>query len=79
MVELADKLQNLLSDYASFEKDGIEGLKTKKATYEDVKWYYTSLGDVFNRRLDNNMLLQRFNSVIKEYFDYKFERNNILK
>lgn len=72
MVELADKLSNLLSDYASFEKDGCEALSTKKADYDTVKWYYTSLQELFNKRLLSNKLLDRYNNIISLYFPKKY-------
>lgn len=37
--------------------------------YEEVKWYYLSLQKIFNDRLDNNVLLNRYNDIVNEYFN----------
>ena len=68
LVELADKLQNLVSDYELFSKQGKESLPTKGKNYSQIKWFYTSLKDLFNEKLNNNTLLERYNNIYEEYF-----------
>lgn len=70
LVELADKLHNLLFDYNLFLKNGKEALATLNITYEMNKWYYNEMGKIFNRRIElNNKLLTRYNSICKIYFE----------
>lgn len=68
LVELADKLQNLVSDYELFSKQGKESLPTEGKNYSQIKWFYTSLKDLFNEKLNNNTLLERYNNIYEEYF-----------
>lgn len=67
MVELADKLQNLLSDYNLYLEKGKECLNTEAKNYEEVKWYYLKFKQLFNERLNCNML-DRFNVIMDIYF-----------
>jgi len=67
MVELADKLQNLLSDYNLFLENGKEALNTEASNYEELKWYYLEFYKLFNERL-NCKMLDRFNEIINIYF-----------
>lgn len=67
MVELADKLQNLLSDYNLYLEKGKESLNTEAKNYEEVKWYYLEFEKLFNARLSCNML-ERYNDIVKVYF-----------
>ena len=69
LIELADKLQNLISDYNLFLKLGKECLKTESNSYENVKWFYLRLKDIFNERLENNQLLERYNQICNIYFE----------
>lgn len=68
MVELADKLQNLLSDYNLYLEKGKECLNTEAKNYEEVKWYYLEFKKLFNERLNCNML-DRFNRIVNVYFN----------
>ncbi len=77
-VELADKLQNLLSDYELFLANGENSLLTESDNLDNFKWYYTSLQKLFNDRLENNVLLDRYNNIIEVYFG-KNSKNNIKK
>lgn len=69
LVELADKLHNLVSDYKLFLKNGNISLLTECDNYQDLKWYYIELQKIFNSKLDNNILLKRYNEIIKIYFN----------
>ncbi len=69
MVELADKLHNLLSDYEKFEVDGVDVLITEADDYESMKWFYLSLKQLFNDRLKSCKLLDRYNEITKLYFE----------
>ena len=68
LVELADKLHNLVSDYDLYKKYGKEALSSSKATYEDNKWYYLEMQKLFNEKLDDNKLLKRYNELVNMYF-----------
>lgn len=68
MVELADKLQNLISDYEQYKIKGKDFLITEAKNYDELKWFYLTLKELFNKRLDNNRLLERYNKVVNEYF-----------
>ena len=69
LIEVADKLHNLLSDYHLWEKEGSSALVTLKTTYEMNKWYYLEMKKIFNKKLDNNDLLYRYNNICKVYFE----------
>lgn len=68
LVEIADKLQNLISDYDLYLKNGKNALITEADNYDNLKWYYLELQKIFNEKISNNVLLDRFNKMIKEYF-----------
>ena len=68
MIELADKLQNLLSDYNLYLKKGKDCLNTEARNYDEVKWYYLEFKKLFNDRLSCNML-DRFNQIVEVYFE----------
>lgn len=69
LIELADKLHNLLSDYELWKTKGKEALETLNIRYEDNKWYYLEMKELFNSRLNNNVLLNRYNEICKQYFE----------
>ena len=69
IVELVDKLQNLLSDYHLFIKNGKESLGTEKSGYENFKWYYKEFQKLFNERLEESELLKRYNEIMNIYFE----------
>ena len=68
LIELADKLHNLLSDYHLWVEKGNLGLATLKTTYEDNKWYYLEMKKIFNQNLSDNYLLKRYNEICNLYF-----------
>lgn len=67
-VELADKLQNLVSDYDLYLKKGKDSLITECNNLKELKWYYEELKKLFNSRNLNKELLDRYNKIYKEYF-----------
>ena len=70
LIELADKLHNLLFDYELYVEKGKEALATLNTTYEMNKWYYIEMAKIFNDRLDKeNKLLIRYNNICKIYFE----------
>lgn len=69
IVELADKLQNLLSDYELFKKEGKKALATNSTTYEMSKWFYLEMLKLFESRIkEENNLLNRYKEIINIYF-----------
>ena len=69
LVELADKLQNLVSDYSLFLSLGKDVLPSEAKTYEEIKWFYTELKKIFNEKLEENSLLERYNNIYEKYFN----------
>ncbi|MBE6152719.1 MAG: bifunctional (p)ppGpp synthetase/guanosine-3',5'-bis(diphosphate) 3'-pyrophosphohydrolase [Firmicutes bacterium] len=69
LIEVADKLHNLLSDYNLWKEKGKDALSTLSTTYEMNKWYYLEMKKLFNDKLDkNNSLLVRYNEICDLYF-----------
>lgn len=68
LIELADKLHNLLSDYKLFIEYGNKGLETLNTSYNDNKWYYLEMKKLFNTKISNNKLLDRYNQICDLYF-----------
>ena len=69
MVELADKLQNLVSDYEQYKEKGKDFLVTDANNYDITKWFYLELKLLFNKKLSKNHLLDRYNKIVMEYFE----------
>ncbi len=69
IVEIADKLQNLISDYEEYKKNGKKALITEANNLEEQKWYYLELKKLFNNKVPKNELLDRYNQIIYEYFE----------
>lgn len=69
VVEIADKMQNLISDYEQYKIRGKEFLVTEANNYDELKWYYLELKELFNKRINNNHLLERYNQIVYEYFE----------
>lgn len=70
IIELANKLQNLLSDYELFKKEGKKALTTKNATYELTKWYHLEILKLFEEKIEkNNNLLIRYKEMLNIYFN----------
>ena len=69
IVVLADKLHNLVSDYSLYKLKGKEALETSIRTYDANKWYYLTMQEIFNEKLEQNELLTRYNNIIEEYFN----------
>lgn len=69
VAEVADKLQNLLSDYELYKKDGKKVLATLSTTYEMNKWYYEELLKIFEKKIDNSKLLDRYRKMVSIYFE----------
>lgn len=69
LVELADKLQNLVSDYSLFLSLGKDALPSEAKTYEEIKWFYTEFKKIFNEKLEENSLLERYNNIYEKYFN----------
>lgn len=69
IVEIADKLHNLLSDYELYKQNGKSALATLNSTYEMNKWYYLEMKKLFNSKVKENVLLKRYNEICKIYFE----------
>lgn len=68
LIEVADKLHNLLSDYELWKKEGRQALATLNTTYDMNKWYYLEMKRLFNNKLKENKLLDRYNEICNIYF-----------
>ena len=69
IVEIADKLHNLLSDYELYKQNGKSALATLNTTYEMNKWYYNEMLKLFESRVTNSKLLDRYSEMIDIYFN----------
>lgn len=69
LIELADKLHNLLSDYDAWKIKGKDAISTLDISYDDNKWYYLEMQKLFNNKLKPNQLLYRYNKIIDIYFN----------
>lgn len=69
VIEIADKLQNLISDYEQFLINGKDSLITESNNYEELKWYHIELQKLFNEKIKNNLLLDRYNKMMELYFN----------
>lgn len=69
LIEVADKLHNLLSDYELWKMEGNTALSTLNTTYEDNRWYYLEMKKLFNNKLKNSPLLERYNKLCDLYFE----------
>lgn len=68
LIEVADKLHNLLSDYVLWEKNGKDALATLSTTYEMNKWFHLEMRKLFNKKLEDSILLKRYNDICDLYF-----------
>lgn len=68
LIEVADKLHNLLSDYVLWEKNGKDALATLSTTYEMNKWFHLEMRKLFNDKLEDSILLKRYNDICDLYF-----------
>lgn len=68
LIELADKLHNLVTDYDLWKIKGSDALSTLSTTYEMNKWFYLEFRKIFNEKIDNNVLLERYNNICDIYF-----------
>lgn len=68
IVEIADKLHNLLSDYQLYKKEGKVALKTLNTSYEMNKWYYNEMKNLFLTKVKDNDLLDRYLKITNLYF-----------
>lgn len=69
LIEVADKLQNLLSDYEQYKIKGKQFLITETNSFDELRWFYLELKKIFNYRIKNNKLLDRYNQITFEYFE----------
>lgn len=69
MVEIADKLQNLVSDYNLYKVYGKDALKTLETSYEMNKWYYNLMKNLFLNKVESNRLLNRYLEIVNLYFE----------
>ena len=68
LIEVADKLHNLLSNYELWKKEGKSAISTLNITYDMNKWYYLEMKRLFNNKLKENKLLDRYNEICNIYF-----------
>lgn len=68
LIEVADKLHNLLSDYELWKKEGRQALATLNTTYDMNKWYYLEMRKLFNKKIKDSNLLYRYNKICDMYF-----------
>ncbi len=64
MVATADKIHNLSSIYDDIQKTGESHFGTKFKSYEESKWFYETVYEVMERRLENKVLLEEFREML---------------
>ena len=64
MVATADKIHNLASIHDEILETGISPFGVKFQSYDDSKWFYESVYNVMERRLDNKILLNEFKEML---------------
>jgi (p)ppGpp synthase/HD superfamily hydrolase len=69
LVELFDKTHNLLSDYELYQTNGKQVFTYRSVTYEDNKWYYNELLNLFNEKIEDKKILKRYKNLVEYYFD----------
>jgi (p)ppGpp synthase/HD superfamily hydrolase len=69
MVATADKIHNLSAIHEEILESGQKLFGTEFQSYDDSKWFYESVYNVMERRLDNKILLTEF----KEMFNLVFK------
>ena len=69
MVATADKIHNLASVYEEIIETGESPFGAKFRSYDESKWFYESVYNVMERRLENKLLLREF----KDLMDLVFE------
>jgi (p)ppGpp synthase/HD superfamily hydrolase len=66
LLECADKLHNLMSDYNTYQKIGNN--INSSASLEENKWWYNSLLKIIKRKC-NNDLVSRFEKAVNYYYN----------
>lgn len=69
LIEVADKLDNLLSDYDLWLKKKDDVFINNDRTFDDYIWYYLEMKKLFNEKLLKNNLLDRYNEITNTYFN----------
>lgn len=69
MIATADKIHNLSSIYEGVKETGIDLFDLHFKSFKDSKWFYESMYNIMERRLENKKLLLEF----KRVFDLVFK------
>jgi (p)ppGpp synthase/HD superfamily hydrolase len=70
LIECADKLHNLLSDYGLYQEIGKDIFKTSSTTFDNLSWFHNKILSIAKEKVDNtNDLLRRYEEMVKYYFD----------
>lgn len=68
IVELFDKMHNLTSDYEYYSKVGHKMYETSSSSYENIKWFYLSILKIFENKISDKQLVNKFKEVVNYYF-----------
>ncbi len=71
LIEICDKLHNLLFDYEKFKKYG-KDIFNKGHSYEKNIWFYNTMYDVLSKKTDNK-IKDRLKNMIDEFFGVGYE------
>lgn len=68
LVELFDKMHNLTSDYETYNQLGMKMYETSHSSYENIKWFYESMLNIFKENINDKKLVDEFEKIVKYYF-----------
>jgi (p)ppGpp synthase/HD superfamily hydrolase len=68
MLATADKIHNLSSLHESILETGENPFDSKFKPFDESKWYYDSVYEVMERRLENKILLNEFKTMLDLVF-----------
>ncbi len=69
MVAAADKIHNLSSLHEEILETGDNPFEKKFKSYEESKWFYETVYEVMERRLENKILLNEYRDLISLVFN----------
>jgi guanosine-3',5'-bis(diphosphate) 3'-pyrophosphohydrolase len=65
IVELFDKMHNLISDYELHQEIGSQIYNNN---YDDIKWYYLEMLKLFKIKIKDQKLISRYLELVNHYF-----------
>jgi guanosine-3',5'-bis(diphosphate) 3'-pyrophosphohydrolase len=69
IIELFDKMHNLTSDYNTYNKIGMKMYERSTSSYENIKWFYLSILEIFENKISDKDLVNKFKTIVNYYFN----------